>query len=276
MKISECSKFIFIATSSRYLEDRFLYDVSYGIEVLKTKGVADEDITIVTDATKETLVAKCPNMANLPFSTSSSFEFVIESADCDNLFIISCCHGSMDGIDSATPIKPFSLNQALKNNQYAKNILVFLGQCYAGIFNFMDVRDERKNIVYLGATDINTSLSYTLNGCGWVANISVIALFEWIKNPQDIDGDGIYSITDLYKFVSFFTNNVTKDIEKIQHRRLIDASVTLKFGAGIAKPTNPFTEKIIKDAADIINGYIVPHQNPWMLNAIAAGKMCFE
>lgn len=276
MKISEGSKFIFIATSSGHLEDRFLYDVNYGITILKNQGVADEDITVVTDATKETLVAKCTNMSNVLFSTSSSFGFVVENADCENLFVISCCHGSISGIDSTTSIKPFSLNQALKNNQYAKNILVFLGQCYAGIFNFMDVRDERKNIVYIGATDINTSLSYTLNGCGWVANISIIALFEWIKNPQDIDGDGIYSITDLYKFVSFFTNNVTKDIEKIQHRRLIDASVTLKFGTGIAKPTNPFTEKIIKDAADIINGYIVPHQNPWMLNAIAAGKMCFE
>ena len=178
MKISEGSKFIFIATSSGHLEDRFLYDVNYGVTILKNQGVADEDITVVTDAAKETLVAKCINMSNVLFSASSSFEYVIENADCENLFVISCCHGSISGIDSITPIKPFSLNQALKNNKYAKNILVFLGQCYAGIFNFLDVRDKSKNIVYIGATDIDASLSYMLNGFRWVANISVVALFQ--------------------------------------------------------------------------------------------------
>lgn len=34
MKISEGSKFIFIATSSKHLEDRFLYDVNYGVTIL--------------------------------------------------------------------------------------------------------------------------------------------------------------------------------------------------------------------------------------------------
>lgn len=276
MKISEGSKFIFIATSSGHLEDRFLYDVNYGVAILKNQGVADEDITVVTDATKETLVAKCTNMSNVLFSTSSSFEFVIENADCENLFVISCCHGSISGIDSTTPIKPFSLNQALKNNKYAKNILVFLGQCYAGIFNFLDVRDKNKNIVYIGATDIDASLSYMLSGCGWVANISVFALFQWLNNPRDIDGDGIFSITDLYKFVSFYTNDVTRGIEKIQTYHLIDASVRLKMEEARATSSSSLSSLITKDAAEVIRNYIVPHQNTWMLNAIAAGSMNLE
>lgn len=277
MKISEGSKFIFIATSSKHLEDRFLYDVNYGVTILKNQGVADEDITVVTNAAKETLIAKCTNMSNVFFSTSSSFESVIENADCENLFIISCCHGSISGIDSATPIKPFSLNRALKNNKYAKNILVFLGQCYAGIFNFMDIRDENKNIVYIGATDIDASLSYMLNGLRWVANISVIALFQWLENPQDIDGDGVCSITDLYKFVSFYTNSVTRGIEKIQTYHLIDASVRLKMEEAHASSTgSPFIAQITKDAEEVIRNYIVPHQNTWMLNAIAASSMHLE
>lgn len=276
MKISEGSKFIFIATSSGHLEDRFLYDVNYGVAILKNQGVADEDIIVVTDATKETLVAKCTNMSNVLFSTSSSFEFVVENADCENLFVISCCHGSISGIDSTTPIKPFSLNQALKNNKYAKNILVFLGQCYAGIFNFLDVRDNNKNIVYIGATDIDASLSYMLNGCEWVANISVFALFQWLKKPIDIDGDGIFSITDLYKYVSFYTNDVTRSIEKIQTYHLIDASVKLKMEEARATPSSSFSSLITKDAAEAIRNYIVPHQNTWMLNAIAAGSMHLE
>ena len=277
MKISKDSKFIFIATSKYHIEDRFLYDVNYGIGILKSRGVADKDIIVITDAIAGTWVEKYDNMANIPIYSSSMLNSMIENAECDNLFVVSSCHGSMDGIDSVTPIKPFTLNQALKSNKYAKNILVFFGQCYAGIFNFMDVRDSEKNIVYIGATDINTSFSCMLHGCGWVANISVFALFKWIESPRDIDGDGIYSITDLYKFVSCFTNSVTNDIEKIQTSHLIDASVSLKLEeARISSLGSPLMSKIAKDAVEVIKNYVVPHQNTWMLNAIAAGNMNLE
>ncbi|WP_337659512.1 hypothetical protein [Butyricimonas virosa] len=277
MKISKDSKFIFIATSKDYIEDRFLYDVNYGIGILKSRGVADEDIIVITDVTTGTWVEKYGNMINISFHASSTLDSVIENAECDNLFVVSCCHGSMDGIDSVTPIKPFALNQALKNNKYAKNILVFLGQCYAGIFNFMDVRDKEKNIVYIGATDINTSLSCKLNGYEWVVNISVVALFKWLESPRDVDGDGVYSVTDLYKFISCFTNNVTNEIEKRQTTHLIDASVRLKLEeARISSSQNPFMSQIAKDAVEAIKNYIVPHQNTWMLNAIAAGNMNLE
>ena len=277
MKISEDSIFIFIATSQGRLEDRFLYDVSYGVAVLKSKGVADKNIVIITDATKEIIVAKCPNMSDAYFCTSSSFESVIEGAECSNLFVVSSCHGSVNGIDSVQPIKPSPFNQAIMNNKHAKNVLVFLGQCYAGIFNFMDVRDDNKRIVYIGATGIDTSFSYKLNGVPWVANISVFALFRWIETPLDIDGDGICSITDLYKYVSLFTNNVTKDIEKNRTSHLVDAFVRLKMeemrasAAGISS-----TSQITRDAIETIRNYSIPHQSPWMLNAIAAGSMYIE
>lgn len=115
-----------------------------------------------------------------------------------------------------------------------------------------------------------------LNGCEWVANISVFALFQWLKKPIDIDGDGIFSITDLYKYVSFYTNDVTRSIEKIQTYHLIDASVKLKMEEARATPSSSFSSLITKDAAEAIRNYIVPHQNTWMLNAIAAGSMHLE
>lgn len=277
MKIYQNSKFIFIATSSHYLEDRFMFDINHGIGILKRLGVSSNDIIIITDAPKDTLVAKCTNISDIVFYMSSSLQNVVESAKCENLFIISCCHGSMDGIDSVTPIKPFTLNQSIKNNKYTKNVIVFLGQCYAGIFNFIDVRDENKNIVYIGATNIDTSLSFMMNGYDWVANISVLAFFQWIEKPLDIDGDGKYSISDLYKYVSYFTNSVTKEIEKIQNYHLVDASVKMKLEKEQAKLSGKeLISEITKDAAEILRNYIVPHQNTWILNAIAASNMKLE
>ena len=85
------------------------------------------------------------------------------------------------------------------------------------------------------------------------------------------------SITDLYKFVSFYTNSVTRGIEKIQTYHLIDASVRLKMEEAHASSTgSPFIAQITKDAEEVIRNYIVPHQNTWMLNAIAASSMHLE
>lgn len=279
MKITEGSKFIFIATSQSYIEDRFLYDINYGIGVLKSRGVANENITVILDIAIGTWIGKYNNMKDVVFSTSAKLNSLIENAECKNLFIVSSCHGSLNGIDAVTPIKPFSLNQAVKNNKHAENILVFLGQCYAGIFNFMDVRDKEKNIVYIGATDINASLSSMLTGCGWVANIAVVAFFRWIENPRDVDGDGVFSVTDLYKFVSCFTNDVTNQIEKQQTSHLIDASVSLRLEEMRLSALgfkNPFMSIIAKDAMEAIKNYTVPHQNTWILNAIAASNMKLE
>ena len=39
---------------------------------------------------------------------------------------------------------------------------------------------------------------------------------------------------------------------------------------------SPFIAQITKDAEEVIRNYIVPHQNTWMLNAIAAGSMHLE
>ena len=115
-----------------------------------------------------------------------------------------------------------------------------------------------------------------MKGCSWVANISVLAFFQWIKKPLDIDGDGKCSISDLYKYVSFITNSVTKEIEKIQNYHLVDASVKLKLEEEQATSTGKLISQITMDAADIIRNYVVPHQNPWILNAIAASNMKLE
>ena len=53
--------------------------------------------------------------------------------------------------------------------------------------------------------------------------------------------------------------------------------VRLKIEEAHASSTgSPFIAQITKDAEEVIRNYIVPHQNTWMLNAIAASSMHLE
>lgn len=139
----------------------------------------------------------------------------------------------------------------------------------------MDVRDENKNIVYIGATDIDTSLSCMLRDCNWIENI-LFALFQWLSDPKDIDGDGDFTITDLYKFVAYYTNQVIKEFEKIQTQHLIDISVRLGIDKTMSGQDSSLLLQIEKEAEETLKNYIIPHQSTWMLNAIAAANMRLE
>lgn len=57
-----------------------MYDINHGIGILKKSGVTPNDIIIITDASKDTLVAKCTNIYDIVFYMSSSLQNVVESA----------------------------------------------------------------------------------------------------------------------------------------------------------------------------------------------------
>ena len=153
---------------------------------------------------------------------------------------------------------------------------MFFGQCYAGIYNWVDVRQEEKNIIYIGATGFDSSLSYGLSGIQWSANISLIAFFNWLSDPKDIDGDGVLTVMDLYKYIAVFTNNVTDDIEKQQTSKLVDAKVDLRLAMKERGGSTDSRTKLEQEAIEALENFIIPHQDPWLLNAFSAQQVQFE
>ncbi len=274
MNICSSTKFLFILTSATKLEDRFLYDAQLFIKIIQHKGVNLSNVVIATDEQESIVLAKCPLMHGVKFITSSQLISTIKTIDDDNLIILADCHGSIKGIDSKSPIMPYSLTDALKSNSSLKNIVVFFGQCYAGIYNWVDVRKDNTNIVYIGATGFNSSFSYCVGGIKWFANISLVAFGNWLLNPTDIDGDGMFSVMDLYKYIAWFTNKITDDIEKENTSHLIDAKMELKQARD--KGDNTLMLQLEKEAIKVMEHYIVPHQNPWLLNSISAQKITFD
>jgi hypothetical protein len=278
MNIRSNTIFLFITTSSNNIEDRFLYDTEYCIKNILAKGVKLANIIVATDANFDLVCAKCPAISGVNFITSQQVTSTIEQLNSDNLIVVANCHGSIQGIDAQNAILPHAITEALKNNQSFQNILVLFGQCYAGIYNWVDIRHDHKNIVYMGATGFDTSLSCQLsNNISWCANISVIAFWDWMLNPKDIDGDGCLTVMDLYKYIAWFTNAVTDDIEKVQTSLLIDKKVEIRL-AMLKEQGDTSTEmkRLEKAAVEALESYIVPHQTPWLLNAITAQQIQFE
>lgn len=286
MQVREKTHFIFIAISSNPSEnpddkERFIKDVYHCVFVLLKIGINGDDITIISDWDSADWNSNGFNALNpIPPSELSR---IIQSVDNENLFIITSCHGGLNGIGGSVCIRPNELISSIKQNEHIQNCLVFFGQCYAGVFNYTNVSDENKNIVYIGATGMRSGISsYTkwdissTSSLQWIANISVFWMFEWMANPVDVDSDGNYSIMDLYKFVSFQTNRITEYIEKEQTISFIKTKIDLEFEKKSVSDQKALLSQLDAQANIAKSNYLIPHQDCWILNAIPASKMYFE
>jgi len=101
-------------------------------------------------------------------------------------------------------------------------------------------------------------------------------MFEWLEHPVDVDNDGKYSIMDLYKYVSFMTNNKTEEIEKNETKKFLDKKISVELQKIIQKGPNTFLAQLDAAANQALMRYIIPHQDCWILNARPASTMYFE
>lgn len=286
MQVKDKSRFIFIAISSGSSEstvdiERFIKDVFHCVYILQKIGVKGDNITIISDWEETEWISNGFDSFS-PIPPSELYD-IIQSVEIENLFIITCCHGGLNGIGGPNCIKPNELISSIKQNGHIQNCLVFFGQCYAGVFNYTNVNDENKKIVYIGATGMRSGISsFTkwdispTNPLQWIANISVFYMFEWFENPVDVDNDGNYSIMDLYKYVSYQTNRKTEDIEKEQTNSFVKTKIDLELLKIRVKDTATMLPLLDAHANFAKSRYLIPHQDCWILNAIPASSMFFE
>lgn len=286
MNIKDNTHFIFVAISSKVPEpdnekERFIKDIFHCVFILQQKGVDGGSISIISDwPSSDWEKHGFPPIH--PIMPADAYKH-IESIDTDNLIIVSSCHGGINGIGTVDGIKPNELITAIKTNQRISNCVVFFGQCYAGVFNYTNVSDENKKIVYIGATGMRSGLSTLMqwnitptNPIKWSANISVYYMFEWIDNPVDVDNDGQYSVMDLYKYVSFKTNEKTELLEKVEEHRYLNKKIQLELVKCLNNAKPDLIKLLDSQALVALNNYIIPHQDCWILNAIPASSMYFE
>lgn len=285
MKVSVSTTFIYIITSSGNLEVRFLYDIARCALLFScNKNVAYEKQVIVSDIPKNVLKGLIPFFDNFEVVSSADVYGCIKNVESENLFIISSCHGSLHGIDAKDVICPHQFTEAIKQNAHIINCVCLFGQCYAGIFNHLNLKCPNKNIVYIGATEMRAGLSTfqswkinESNSWEWCANIFVYHLATWLDAPIDVDNDGHYTITDMYKYVCYMTNKQTEDVEKEEAKKYLDERIKAEIGKVLPAEADakPVIEKLDEEAVKVLD-YTIPHQDCWISNAECAINMVIE
>lgn len=302
----ENTSWVFLLTSSDnvLIEDRHIRDILYGTDVLRLKGVNSKHIVVILDGPISTVSNSLIESIRKDYTLLKINEIARWCVDHvnENLVLFVTGHGCERGIVASPYITPFQLFHWIKNTRQVKRAIVYLGQCFAGVFNFMDVAQRRQDdqiispeIIVIGATNLFPSLSaqvtiQTHSEAGedsrtkstWTANLFLFYLFQWILNPIDIDGDGCCTVADSYKYAGVLSNNHCSAVKGlILSAVLADASKINEF----LKPENSSSPE--SDEAQLRRASVeerfrqnsklhANHQEPWMLNSMPAQQIQYK
>lgn len=145
---TEKTNWIFLLTSQDEPELRHVDDVGFGINSLIRSGIAIEDITIIIDSSKQTtlqVIRKKEGFDNKTIYKSSELKELFKKNNYDNIVLFVNGHGNYQGLYSTPTITPFDLLDCLQNANNLKYGVVFLGKCFAGVFNYMPVMKKEEN-----------------------------------------------------------------------------------------------------------------------------------
>jgi hypothetical protein len=172
--------------------------------------------------------------------------------------------------------------------------IVYLGQCFAGVFNYIGAGSgrfktaiERKeaDVIFIGATNLHSSLSLATKEnvsseddpskeFNWIANVFLYNVFKWFSKPIDIDGDGRTTIIDSYKFAGSYSNIMNKDFRVNSFVASVDLHSVWKEAAKAKDeentPQNVLNLSMIEQRYANILSTSHTHQECWILNAIPA------
>ncbi|WP_218918491.1 hypothetical protein [Pseudomonas alkylphenolica] len=267
-------------------------DLAFGLMCIEQAGVDPKDIFIYVDGKDRVLVSQLLALGtanSYKIGSSSDFFADISGNGYENLVLFVTGHGSIEGIDAAVPITPYALLKAIKSSPELKSAIAYLGQCHAGIFNYIGAGRSGRNpsdpdVILIGATNLHESLSSSTTEdflgqqITWVANLFLLSVFKWLTAGVDVDGDGKLTVIDSYKYAGVTSNSVNKNIKIGSFVRSIDLHQRWK-DAQSDHSTNPSPAK--KLALQALEeqyvselGVRYTHQECWILNSIPA--QCVE
>lgn len=295
---------------------RHLKDLSFAVFSLLSKNIPKENIQIIID-TQHTCSDHFVNEILTKFKIGSVTDFynAISGIDKEHLVLTVIGHGDENGIGTEFPLKPYPLLNAINTNNNILTASIILGQCYAGVFNYLDTlkkeksahKKEYSSISIIGASHLNSSLSGKIEiGIGeeniiWTANIFLFNFYYWILMPVDIDGDSRCALIDAFKYAGsrtskkliemkrkmfFIINEMNIDLAKlVEEIDELDRRLKLKDKNGDDTLFTIVDERDLKQKKmqhqsmkDLYDTYIdlsYINQDPWILNESAAREIEF-
>ncbi|CAG4895126.1 hypothetical protein [Paraburkholderia saeva] len=285
---------LFLSTGADAADYRHILDLAFGLLCLEAGGVSISDIYIYVDGKDRSNIEnilKYGSNSVLTIKESNDF-FADQAANThENLVMFVTGHGGLLGIDGAVPITPYKLLNCIKSSPTLERAIVYLGQCFAGNFNYIGAGKKTDpkgvsdpDVIFIGATNLHESLSCStqetfVSGATvpWAANLFLLHAFKWFSNPVDVDGDGRLTIIDSYKYAGVQSNFVSKNVKA----NVLANSVDLQekwIVARAAHNKNPDLSTQVAMEAAYTNyqsqlALLYVHQECWILNAIPAQQI---
>lgn len=282
---SDETTWIFLLGKFKKSETRHINDIYNGImslykQCVKPKNIRlfiDEDISSNNDIYSMFL---CKNYSILE---TKQLKTEISKIHSKNIVIFILGHGDIEkGIIASPNIRPYKLLDYIASNKYSINIIIFLNQCYAGIFQDIDISNinNQRKILFVGASNLTKSLSYKIEKINWKANLFLYYIFKWIQNPKDIDCDKKFTIMDAFKYASAKLNddclkyketNFDNAVLSVERKNIllehIGRAVIKNLNKNYKIPTNIKLniEKINEDLKQPIE-FCFHNQEPWISN----------
>lgn len=258
-----------------------ILDILWCSQQLASLGVGTEDILIFSDHPKSKIHLE-PLLKGSLIGELDSFlqEFPKLVKDKhEHIMAVIAGHGGHVGVLSynGTVFKPHPIVQTLKSGSKVKSISLVLGQCYAGVFNYLNVRGAPP-VCIIGATNLHLSLAnptvaefLDINGnlvkWKWVANMFLLRYFDWLKLRNDIDGDGVVSVLDGYRHAAILSNDELRELKNKNTGLLRETEVELE-----KLKLEPESDLILarmqalKEEIENLKMTITHHQEPWVLH----------
>ncbi|WP_168792307.1 hypothetical protein [Paraburkholderia aromaticivorans] len=285
---------LFLSVSADTAEYRHIMDLAFGLFCLETGGINIADIYIYVDGKDRASIEKIlKNGTNSAFTVKESKDFFVDQAvnKYQNMVMFITGHGGLLGIDAAPPITPYKLLNCIKSSPGLERAMVYLGQCFAGNFNYIGAgRKTDANgvsdpeVIFMGATNLHESLSCStqeafVSGATlpWQANLFLLHAFKWFSNPIDVDGDGALTIIDSYKYAGVQSNYVNKNVKATVLANSVDLQEKWVKAREAYNANQNLATQVAMEAAytqyQSQLALLYVHQECWILNAIPAQRI---
>jgi hypothetical protein len=282
---------VFISGSD---EDRFLDDILFGISCLQHRNIALDNIIIFVDQPSGMgFVSAHDFPAEINIYPTGELSLVLKDGKKEKITIIVTGHGNQNGICADSDIKPYELVSLVKKIKNLKYGLIVLGQCFAGTFNFLEVRTQNTRskktiapeISIIGATDLHVSISSRVDisaisnladfqcNQAWLANLFLFFFMYYVAFPDDTDGDGVTTVIDTYKAAGIGANQLL--INTKQHTFLAMHDILFQHGGsqlGDGSIIQRLTQQAHNDYLEK-SAIVLSAQTPWILHANFARRL---
>jgi hypothetical protein len=278
---------VFLSGSS---EARHLHDIVFANDVLRKRGVPTQNILVFNDHPADQLHLAPYGIINT-FTSGDLARELAKRQGFEFLVAVVTGHGDPSGIStgSNSSINPAEISAAVRGCPGIKAGILILGQCFAGLFHYINAGTPNPPLCVVGATNLNPSLSslVTLRAAlkkidgsdglqSWIANIFLLHFFAWLITPRDVDGDGRSTLMDAYRHSGVHANSHLRETKRTLHMEV--ERLRIQVGGLSSQPLTPATQLQIQAIGQQLEQALESlylHQEPWILNAYLATSIQF-